>query len=61
MADKTDSELNLEIADLLAEALCAMDKAYGTAKEAWGEKDSRTELINSAWAESETVFQKFKE
>jgi hypothetical protein len=54
-----ENELNSQIADELSDAIRATDAAYDIAVEAWGENDSRSEAINSAWAEVETAFKLF--
>lgn len=59
MADTTNGQINSEIADNLSDAIRAIDTAYDTAVEAWGEDDERSQAINSAWAEVETVFRQF--
>lgn len=55
----TDKELKAQIADELSDAVRATDAAYDIAVEAWGEDDPRSQSINSAWAEVETVFREF--
>lgn len=55
----SDVELNSQIADELSDAIRATDAAYDIAVEAWGKDDSRSQAINSAWAEVETTFQLF--
>lgn len=54
-----DKELNSQIADELSDAAGAMYNAYHVAKDAWGENDSRTKAINSAWSEVDTVLRQF--
>lgn len=54
-----EDKLDSAIADELSDAIRATDAAYDIAVEAWGEDDARSQAINSAWAEVETVFRQF--
>ena len=54
-----DNEVRAKIADELSDAVRATDEAYGTACAAWGKDDARSQAINSAWSEVETVFRQF--
>lgn len=58
MSTKQD-EVNSEVADNLSDAIRATDEAYDIAVEAWGKDDERSQAINSAWSEIETVFRRF--
>lgn len=59
VAEMTQAELYSEIADFISDALRGADEAYQLAKQAWGERDKRTEALNCLWAECETQLREF--